>query len=98
MKETEIKLTGLSDLVEQIASMQAEIDMLNSFANEVLVSVIMPEHVRFFFEDDYIGRAGEAIEALSKHMHDYRKILEFLRLNKIDVNQILADNESKTLS
>lgn len=96
--ETELKLTGLAELVEQIASLQAEIDMFGSFANEVLISVLMPEHVRYFFEDDYPGRAGEALDALTRHMHDYRKILEFLRLNKIDVNQILSDNESKTLS
>ena len=95
---TEIKITGLPELVDIVAGMQAELDMLNNFAREVLITVLVPDQVRLFFDDDFDGKAAEAIDALSRHMLEYRKILEFLRINKIDINQILSDTESKTLS
>ena len=95
---TEIKLTGLPELVDTIAAMQAEIDMLNDFVEDVLIMTMMPDNVRFYFEDRFDGRTAEAMEALSKHMHEHRKILEFLRINKIDVNKIVSDTENKTLS
>lgn len=88
----------LPELAEYITNMQAEIDMLNDFAKEVLLSILFPEHVRFFFDDDYYGRASEAMDALSKHMHDYRRILKFLQVNGIDINKILSQTESKELN
>lgn len=96
--KAEVKISGLSELVDIVAGMQAEIDMLNSFVEEVLIMSLMPENVRYYFEDRFDGRAAEALEAFGKRMYEYRKILEFLRLNNIDVNQILSDTESKTLS
>lgn len=96
--ESKVQITGLPELVDAIAGMQAEIDMLNDFVDEVFILALRPSDVRYYFEDRFEGRAAEAVEVLSKHMRDYRKILEFLRVNGIDVNRIIDDNESKNLS
>lgn len=94
----DIHVHELPELLDYITGMQAEIDMLNAFVRDVLISAIMPENVRLFFDDEYTGKAAEAMDALSQHMHDYRKILEFLRINGIDVNKIISDTGSKDLS
>lgn len=97
-KRIDVHVHELTEFVDYIASLQAEIDMFNSFARDVLISVLVPDQVRLFIEDDYSGSAAEAMDDFSKHMHKYRKILEFLRINNIDVNKITADTESKDLS
>ena len=97
-KRIDVHIHDLTEFADYITGLQAEIDMFNTFARDVLISVLVPDQVRLFVEDDYTGTAAEAMDALSKHMHNYRKILEFLRINGIDINKITSDTESKDLS
>lgn len=97
-KKQEIKVTGIPELIDSVSAMQAEIDMLYDFAQDVLITLLIPDSVRYYFEDRYEGVVSDALDALSKHMYGYRKILDFFKRNGIDINKIISDTESKELN
>ena len=100
---TTINISGLPDVLNMVSDMQHEIDYLNAFAEDVLLSVVEPETTRYrlqmepYDEDSLVERASEALHSF---LYRYRKILAFLEKNGINVDQIIGDGgvEVKTVS
>ena len=70
----------------------------DAFAEDVLLSVVMPEVPRHMMAEKYGPHAaGDAAGELFRHMEGYRKILAFLRKNGIDVNDIIGGDEVKKM-
>lgn len=98
-KPTADDFEGATDLAFLVSNLQSEADDYAMFAEDVLLSVIMPDVPRFMLEDKYKGHMADSAAAeLFRHMEGYRKILDFLRRNGIDVNTIIGDGDEKKKS
>lgn len=86
------------DLAMLVSDLKEASDEYDAFAEDVLLSVIMPEVPRHMMEDKYGPHlAGDAAAALFSHMEGYRKILAFLRKNGIDVNEVVGSGDGKKM-
>ena len=84
------------DLAMLVSDLKEASDDFDAFAEDVLLSVVMPETPRHMMEEKYGPHlAGDAASALFRHMEGYRKILAFLRKNGIDVNDIIGGDDVK---
>lgn len=90
------EVENVSDLAFLVADLQKAAADYDSFAEDVLLSLVMPETPRFTLDGKYGDHiADKALGVLFEHLAGYRKILDFLRKNGIDVNAIIGDSDKK---
>lgn len=87
------------DLAMLVNDLKEASDDFDAFAEDVLLSVIMPEVPRHMMEDKYGPHlASDAAAALFSHMEGYRKMLAFFRKNGVDVNEVVGGGDKKSKS
>jgi len=97
--ESEIEFKSAHDLAVFIASLQAECDMFENFAEDVLLMCAMPDVERFVLEGRYEGHIAEnAMTALMKSLSRLRKLEAFLIKNHIDIDNVVSEKDDKPKS
>lgn len=97
-KGMKVELTGIDEVVFAVQEQEMIIGRYERFAEDVLLSCVMPEVPRYLLQrndEPLIPVADDAHDALHKLLVRYRKMTAWFRANKIDVEAVAGgDNDS----
>ena len=95
-----VHLDGLPDLVAIVADLQNQIDLLQSFVEDVFKMVLIPDQVHYYLMDKYedVEYAVDALDGLGVILSRYRKMLAFLQKNGINPEQVFGEDKSKPIN
>lgn len=89
-----VEVKGIDDILFCIQEQDSVLAKYERFAEDVLLSCVMPEIPRFVLadhdDDSIIDRAHDALQTL---LVRYRKMTTWFRANKIDVESVVGDND-----
>ena len=85
------------ELAMMVAAMQAQVDLLESFAEDVLLVAAKPENERYIIQGKYTGNdtADSAMEAVASLVSKYRRMAAYLEERGVDVDDIIGDADRK---
>lgn len=90
-----VEVKGIDDILFCIQEQDAMMAKYERFAEDVLLSCVMPEIPRFVLadnnDDSIIDRAHDALQNL---LVRYRKIISWIKANKIDIESIVGNNDN----
>jgi hypothetical protein len=90
-----VEVKGIDDILFCIQEQDALIAKYERFAEDVLLSCVMPEIPRSVLADDEDGSiADRAHDALQTLLVRYRKITSWIKANKIDIESIVGNNDN----
>ena len=92
----DVTLDGLEEIFYTMMDMQSAIDEYGKFAENVLLSCVMPEVPRYILEvEDGSDDIGNAWDALQRLLVRYRKLVSWMRTNGIDVEAVCGDKNDR---
>lgn len=90
-----VEVKGIDDILFCIQEQDAMMAKYERFAEDVLLSCVMPEIPRYVLadndDDSIIDRAHDALQTL---LVRYRKITSWIKANKIDIESIVGNNDN----
>lgn len=85
------------ELAMMVAAMQAQVDLLESFAEDVLLVAAKPETERYIIQGKYTENdlADSAMEAVASLVSKYRRMAAYLEERGVDIDDIINDADRK---
>ena len=85
------------DLANMVAAMQAQVDLLESFAEDVLLTAAKPDMERYIIQGKYAENdlADSAMEAVASLVSKYRRMAAYLEERGVDIDDIIGDADRK---
>ena len=101
-KSDKVEIVGLNEIVNTCLVMENIIGTFEKFTEDVLLSCLTPDTMRFRLEkdkdseiDDLVGQAYDALQTI---LVRYRKIVSWMRTNNIDIDAVIGDDTGKIKS
>ena len=85
------------ELATMVAAMQAQVDLLESFAEDVLLTAAKPDMERYIIQGKYAENdmADSAMEAVASLVSKYRRLAAYLEERGVDIDDIIGDADRK---
>ena len=95
-----VEIIGLDNIMFEMVSMENQLGQWDRFAEHVVLSCAMPEVPRVTLHNDFMDDTlmPQALDMLDNVLVRYRKMTAWFRANKIDINDIVGDNDDKVKS
>ena len=94
-----IEVAGLDEIVHAATLAENIICKYEKFAEDVILSCVMPEIPRYSLQDDEKPEMiSEAEDVLHTLLTRYRKMTEWMRKNGIDIEAVVGNEARKTKS
>ena len=89
-----VEVKGIDDVLFAIQEYESMLGKYERFAEDVLLSCLMPEVPRYILGDgDDESITNNAHDALQRILVRYRKMVSWFRANSIDVESVVGDND-----
>ncbi len=98
-KAEKVEISGLDGIVHAATLAENIICKYEKFAEDVILSCVMPEVPRYSLQDDEKPEMiGEAEDVLHTLLTRYRRMTEWMRKNGIDVDAVVGIDVKKAKS
>lgn len=90
-----VEIIGLDSVLFETVSMENKLCQWDRFAEHVILSCAMPEVPRVTLHNDFMDDTlmPQAFDMLDNILVRYRKMTAWFRANKIDINDVIGENE-----